>query len=588
VSVELENAFGDIITVRRGVKSAQDRRLVTVSKGPALSEPTARYQSQDYFVLDPGAAQREAGFHRMLADFIGWQLPGVRRFDGSETTLYLETIFPLLYVEQKAGWSSMPAAFPNYLQIRDVGRRAVEFIMSLDTHELELKRQQLDLELAECTSAWSTKRNEMLLVAALANARMQGVPTAPTISVTDIEASFLLAPDGDDWRSLEEMTSVLRNRVADMRDAEVPEVEDLSEAAAEELDNLIELANEQNARRNSLFRARQTEVAQRASVARRLAALQEDLQKNLDAQKLRNFGSKIADTFAPDYCPTCSQPIQDTLLAQQASASVMPVEDNIEYIRSQRTIFQRLSAQVDAAILNLDRRLSSATTEVNETNARLRALRADLVAPSHSPSTAAIEERLRNESRLQILEDVQQRFEEHKISLVPIGQRYGQLLAARRALLDDRLSEEDRAKLDRFTHIIRQQTNQYGFSTFPPRDIDISPENFRPQKEGFEIGFELSASDAIRLKWTYHLALMELSRRDATNHPGFVVFDEPRQQATREISFQALLERASDAKSHKQQVIFATSETRERLSDFLATLDCNFLAFDGYILTRLS
>jgi hypothetical protein len=76
VSVELENAFGDIITVRRGVKSAQDRRLVTVSKGPALSEPTARYQSQDYFVLDPGAAQREAGFHRMVADFIAGSCPG--------------------------------------------------------------------------------------------------------------------------------------------------------------------------------------------------------------------------------------------------------------------------------------------------------------------------------------------------------------------------------------------------------------------------------------------------------------------------------------------------------------------------------
>jgi hypothetical protein len=76
--------------------------------------------------------------------------------------------------------------------------------------------------------------------------------------------------------------------------------------------------------------------------------------------------------------------------------------------------------------------------------------------------------------------------------------------------------------------------------------------------------------------------------RDATNHPGFVVFDEPRRQATREISFQALLERASEAKSNKQQVIFATSESRERLSGFLATVDCSFLAFDGYILTRLS
>src|SRR5207248_8268768 len=132
---------------------------VTVLQGPALSEETARYQQRDYFVLDPGAAQREAGFHRMLADFIGWQLPRVRRFDGSETTLYLETIFPLVYVEQKAGWSSMPAAFPNYLQIRDVGRSAVEFLMGLDTRELELQRQRLDLELAACTSAWSTKHN---------------------------------------------------------------------------------------------------------------------------------------------------------------------------------------------------------------------------------------------------------------------------------------------------------------------------------------------------------------------------------------------------------------------------------------------
>jgi hypothetical protein len=266
----------------------------------------------------------------------------------------------------------------------------------------------------------------------------------------------------------------------------------------------------------------------------------------------------------------------------------MRVEDNIGYIRSQRTIFQRLSAQVDAAILNIDRKLAVATNEVNETNARLRALRADLVAPSHSPSTAAIEERLRAESRLQTMEDMQQRFEEHKISLVSIAEHYATLLTARRALPDDRLSEEDRAKLNRFTHLVRQQADQYGFSTLPARDIDISPENFRPQKEGFEIGFELSASDAIRLKWAYHLALMELSRRDATNHPGFVVFDEPRQQATRELSFHALLERASDTKSHKQQVIFATSESRERLFDFLATLDCSFLAFDGYILTRLS
>ena len=113
----------------------------------------------------------------------------------------------------------------------------------------------------------------MQSAAGLANARIQGVPTAPTVSVIDIEAAFLLSPDGDDWKPLDEVAALLRARVADMREAEVPEVEDLAESAAEELQNLVELANEQNARRNSLFRARQAEVAQRTSVARRLTAL---------------------------------------------------------------------------------------------------------------------------------------------------------------------------------------------------------------------------------------------------------------------------------------------------------------------------
>lgn len=479
VSVELENASGRIITVRRAVKSAGDTRLVTVFQGPQLTNGTGQYEQRDYFVLDPGAAQREAGFHRYLAEFMGWELPRVRRFDGSETMLYLETVFPLLYVEQKAGWSSMPAAFPNYLQIRDVGRRAIEFLMDLDTHVLELRRQQLDMDLASNNSAWSSKRSEILSVAALANARVQGIPSAPIISVADIEAAFLQAPASDEWRPLEEIMSALRGSVAELREAEIPDVEDVSDAAAEELSRVMEAAAEQNANRNALFRARQAEIVQQASVQRRIAALEEDLQKNQDAQKLRNFGSKLTEAFAADHCPTCSQPIQDTLLAQQASAAVMPVEDNIEYIKSQRAIFQRLNAQVEAAIASLDRRLAEATAEVNETNSRLRALRADLVSPSHSPSTAKLEERLRAEARLDTLEDVQQRFEQHKIALVALAARHSQILAERQALPADRLSPEDQAKLNRMTSLIQQQAASYGFTTFPAEEIEIAPDSFR-------------------------------------------------------------------------------------------------------------
>jgi hypothetical protein len=168
-----------------------------------------------------------------------------------------------------------------------------------------------------------------------------------------------------------------------------------------------------------------------------------------------------------------------------------------------------------------------------------------------------------------------------------LAARYAELQARRAEIPTDRLTAEDRDKLEDMTSLIRQQTRAYGFSTFAPEDIEISSDNYRPQKEGFEIGFELSASDAIRLKWAYHLALLELARGTDTNHLGFVVFDEPRQQATRELSFQRLLQRAATAKSSGQQVIFATSEGRERLDMFLSGVDCRLLMFEGYMLQRL-
>lgn len=151
----------------------------------------------------------------------------------------------------------------------------------------------------------------------------------------------------------------------------------------------------------------------------------------------------------------------------------------------------------------------------------------------------------------------------------------------------ERYSDIDKAKVARFTELIHEQVSEYGFKTFAPTEIEISLDNYKPQKEGFEIGFELSASDAIRLKWAYQLALLELGRFYQTNHPGFVIFDEPRQQETAKIAFKALLKRASQSKKHAQQVIFATSEDREQLDPMIESVDCNLMAFNGYILHKL-
>ena len=68
---------------------------------------------------------------------------------------------------------------------------------------------------------------------------------------------------------------------------------------------------------------------------------------------------------------------------------------------------------------------------------------------------------------------------------------------------------------------------------------------------------------------------------------GCIVFDEPKQQSAADFSFAALLKRAATSKARGQQVIFSTSEKRERLDEMLKGLDCNYIKFDGKMLAPM-
>jgi hypothetical protein len=62
-----------------------------------------------------------------------------------------------------------------------------------------------------------------------------------------------------------------------------------------------------------------------------------------------------------------------------------------------------------------------------------------------------------------------------------------------------------------------------------------------------------------------------------------LVFDEPRQQSTKEVSFAALLRRAARDAANRQ-VIFATSEELDSLQEMLADVPHQLHAVDGYVL----
>lgn len=584
VSLEIENGAGQIITVHRTVvNNLVDNRLITVQYGPGLTGSSISLKRRDFFVIDGGAAQREDGFHRFLEDFLGWSLPAVSRYDGPEGKLYLETIFPLFWIEQKSGWSAIPAAIPTYLKIREVQKRAVEFIMDLDVYQLELKRQRLRERIDQNTHEWNSYIEELDRYAKRNFCKIDALPHKPTVMVEEIRKSYVGVIDGDQWMPLKDVVYNLRKRLSELSKLPVVTVGASAEALTQELEALNKEVEAQNRLRIELYKAKQLKEVDISSLERRIKSISHDIQKNQDVQKLHRYSGR-SNVFPPDRCPTCEQSLVDSLLSQRVVATVMPIEDNIEYLRSQIKMFEGILEREKAELQKLMIRSEDARQSLMNLYSRIRTVRSDLVSSTGTPSAAAVEERVRIETRIRELEAVQDSFEEIVERMVLLAEALALILREMQELPREKMSLEDHRKFRDLTEVMRSLAKGFGFSTFNPEELEIDEDTYRPQKEGYEIGFETSASDAIRLKWAYQFGLLELGRKHPTNHPMLLVLDEPRQQSSSRVSFGKLLECAADYRAEDHQVVVATSEDLGSLLGIISDIPCKKNIFRGYVL----
>ena len=228
------------------------------------------------------------------------------------------------------------------------------------------------------------------------------------------------------------------------------------------------------------------------------------------------------------------------------------------------------------------------------------------------PSAAAIRARFELENALRTDRQVLERFEESMTRLGALANLWRQTVAELSALPKADVTGADIKKISSWARLIREQLSAYEFKSLRVDQVIVSADTYRPECEGFDLQTSLgeqgaknaptqtrlgeqggktsslqtsvSASDIIRTIWSYLHGMLELARSEDTNHPGCIIFDEPRQQSTRDLSFMALLARASTSNKTRQQVIFFTSENLERLKAQLAPIQHSLHIFDGRVL----
>lgn len=590
VLLEIQNGEGDYLTVQRWAKSESHQiNLIRTWEGPALSEPGGGWIERDTYTRRRGSAQRSAGFHNRLERFLGWTLPRFAGTDGGEAQLYLEQLFPLFFVEQKRGWSGIQAQMPPYPGIPDVRSRALEFVLGLEVYERVIRRRSLEEQLRTVAAQWARTVNDFKGRLRETGVVLQGVPDAPEVSWPPEVAPALLVAGDRNWRPLPDVVDELETRLANLDARAVPTAEQAATATEQRLGESERELARVSAAFAQLNQDARNDERQLDTIDRRLEALDEDLRENADARTLVGLGAAAGVPEEDEDCPTCHQRLPATVTPVVPGAQTMTLQENTTFLTEQKQTFQGMRRVLASSFEARLERLSALRQKMSELHAVIRADRQALISPGGNPDLAALQERLlMAQNRDQLT-----RLSQTLSALVHDLERPATEWAALRAELEGLpavgLSPDDRRKLDRLQELVVDQLREYGFSSFQsPDEVEISEINYRPAREGYDLGFDLSASDWVRLIWAYLLGLLELARDEGTNHPGLLVLDEPRQQDAAEVSLAALVARAGRASAAGQQVLFATSEQTESLETMLESVSgAQLIRFEGKILQPL-
>ena len=575
VELEVTNASDDPITIRRYVIGGKDTHLVEVVFGAAVTNPHAnQHRVESFFVGMEGAAQRERGFHHFLADFLKLDLPYVKRFKGDDVPLYVECVAPLMFIEQIRGWSGIQATLPQSFGIRNIAKIGVEYLLGLSVIENEKRRIQISEEASGIREDWRGVREFMAQIASHVGGTLTNVPAVP-VSLLPDEPLIWLSSDGEEVITLSDLLVTKRSVLLESSEEETPAVagNEKMEARLDSLENDLLVVQAELSQLRSDIRLEEDELRKLRDRAQFIKA---DIQRNKDIKRLRDFGVETGLSVIQDKCPTCNQPIQDSLVPTESA--VMGIEENISFLKTEAEATELLMSAGEERLARLQGRKAGKSQVVANLRAIIRDLRSDLLQ-GRNLSVATIREQIHLQEEITRLEQLRDDFEEGITRLKQVAERWHENRARNSELPSEYFSEEDKAKLAALSERFAKNVQTFGYRSTGVSQLYISEDNYRPVCDDFEVAFGASASDNIRLIWAYTLSLLQVSSSHQGKHWGILFFDEPEQQQMKEASSDALYAEIGKMQPAEFQVIIATSAPADVTKRRIESLPHNLLEF---------
>ena len=565
--LEISNG-NEIVTIYRSAKmETRDPRLVTVYYGDYDSIGNQSTQPEDMYIHDGGAATNEKGFHSFLESFLHIQLPLVQT-NGNNQKLYLQVIFSGLFIEQKHGWGDIFSGMP-YFGIKDAKKRVVEFLLGLDTFKNEREKNRLKSVKNAIISEWKNIFDDINRNATHESCSVSGLPIQPKImSDNDYKA---IAVTTVDKKSLEDAILELQDEhdsIKCLKPRNIDNFDDLNkelQTISETIDSFEQKASECH-EQITLSRSAVTQAERSLEIVIR------DLRNNKDAAKLQSMGAVIGCKIAKNICPTCNQKIEDSLLHFGNDIPIMSIEENIRHLEGQKSV---LEFTRDSHKTNIEQ-LSLVENDLQSRLVTLRRLaqtiRSDIYSTETEWSEFVVQKFVEIESKIRGYVQLQSFIDQKLEEIRKLSDRWKKYKEEYEKLPKKEVSDLDTEVIKTFKNNFVNNLRKYKYKSAPDIDaVDIPVETCLPLIDGFDMKFDSSASDNIRIIWSFTIALLQTSLVKGGNHPGIIIFDEPAQHSIVTSDMESLIQSVLDIEG-EAQVIVGITLNNEELKQFIENL----------------
>lgn len=594
IYLQISNGIKTITIMRSSILEKKD--LVSVYEDVDANQAImGNVVSRDYFLRLEGSATRERGFHSYLADFLGISLPKVFKYDGSECLLYLEAIFSMCYVEQTRGWGGILNILPTYLSIRDLSAKVIEFTLDLDAQNITKKHQKYNQQKKDAERIWSISVDNLISVAKR-TAGCVSIELQDKInkSTTVSEQSYLYQQVSSEKNSYKDRIDSLFTELSFLKARNSSKHIDEKKVARleAELKELSLLLSEQE-KAISLLRM-DLDVSQKytKSIEIRIHDVNDSLRKYKDLLRLESIGSEEAFNLSTTECPTCKTELQDSLLPniKHENIRVLGLDDNIKYLEKQKDTFDSLLKLEKQNTRGKEIRLEQGNHQIMRSRSLIREIKSSLIDEKSAPSRSDIKKELIIENEIELLNKALADESEIKGRLQSALYDWKLAESALQALPRTGFSQNDWHKLKTLRESFIKYLGDFGYSSNELEDFRISEQSFKPTLNDVDINSEASASDNIRVIWSYLYSILTLDEKKdvgSTNHLGLLILDEPRQQEAKNESFKAFITKVAESKKSGKQVIIGTSEEYHDLQSTIKDLEVNLKHFDSDIIKKL-